>query len=67
VTLENPATEAPDRRGRHAKLARKVEELERSCAGHDQRIREIFAVLRKLLAEPVPAPGRPAIGFRPSA
>jgi hypothetical protein len=51
----------------HADLARKVEELERSSVGHDARIREIFAVLRRLFAEPEPAPVRPAIGFRPPA
>ncbi len=49
----------------HTELARKVEELERGSSGHDTRIREIFSVLRRLLAEPEPAPERPAIGFRP--
>ena len=51
----------------HAELARKIEALERSSAGHDARILEIFAVLRKLLAEPASVPPRHAIGFRPSA
>ncbi len=48
----------------HSELARKLEELERASASHDARIREIFAVLRRLLAEPEPG-ARLAIGFRP--
>jgi hypothetical protein len=48
----------------HSDLARKIDELERASAKHDARIRDIFSVLRQLLAEAAPEEDRPPIGFR---
>ena len=44
-------------------LAEKIEELERKVGKHDEKIIEIFEVIKKLL-EPPPEPQKPPIGFR---
>jgi hypothetical protein len=46
----------------HKDLARKLEELERKYAKHDARIREVFQMIKKLMAPP-PVPPRRPIGF----
>jgi hypothetical protein len=43
-------------------LARKLRELERRIAGHDEKIQTIFEAIRQLMAPP-PTPPRPEIGF----
>ncbi len=44
-------------------LARKLEELARAVAGHDERIQGLFWAIRRLMAPPVRP--RLRIGFRP--
>ncbi|MFA6029854.1 MAG: ORF6N domain-containing protein [Elusimicrobiota bacterium] len=47
----------------HKELAAQLRELERKVVGHDARIAEIFAVIKRLMAEPRKA--APRIGFKP--
>ena len=47
----------------HAKLARKLETLERGQAEHDAKINVIFDAIRKLI-EPPPDDPKPRIGFK---
>ena len=48
----------------HVQLARRLAELERKYTGHDKQLKEIVALIRKLM-EPPPEPARDPIGFRP--
>ncbi|MFA6029847.1 MAG: ORF6N domain-containing protein [Elusimicrobiota bacterium] len=48
----------------HKELAAQLRELERKVVGHDARIMEIFAVIKRLMAEPRKA--APKIGFKPN-
>ncbi|MEW6745336.1 MAG: hypothetical protein AB1486_21500 [Planctomycetota bacterium] len=50
----------------HAKLNRRLTVLEHKYAGHDEKLREIIAVLRELMAPPPEPEHREPIGFRPS-
>ncbi len=47
----------------HAKLARKLETLERGQAEHDAKINVIFDAIRRLI-EPPPDDPKPHVGFK---
>jgi hypothetical protein len=49
----------------NVELARRLADLERKYTGHDKQLREIIALIRKLM-EPPPEPPREPIGFQPS-
>jgi hypothetical protein len=46
----------------HKDLARKLDELERKLAEHDEKFAIVFEAIRQLMAPP-PAPTKPRIGF----
>jgi hypothetical protein len=46
----------------HKDLARKLDELERKLAEHDEKFAIVFEAIRQLMAPP-PAPPKPRIGF----
>ncbi len=49
----------------HKEFARKLEELERSVAKHDERIQVVFKAIKDLIEKKIePPPPRKAIGYR---
>jgi len=50
----------------HVEFARRLTELERTTATHDERIRAVFSALRRLMAadDQGSNPDKPSIGFR---
>lgn len=46
----------------HKELAGKLNELEKTVETHDEHIRNLFAAIRRLMAQPIKK--RPRIGFR---